>query len=143
MPSFRPERRSRIRKTWAKKNERIDRPIETNEAHFGGKRENVPKAKRKTLEDHDPVGKTVVAGAKDRATNRMSAEVVERPDKATLHRFITEHAVQGAKVYTDDYVIYRDLPFDHEAVRHVDRENVRGMASGMIGRRLRHKDLMA
>ncbi len=103
-------------------------PIEVDEAYMGGLRENMPKAKRKTLKGRGAVGKTVVAGAKDRATNRISAEVVARPDKRTLHRFITERAAPGAKVYTDDYVIYRDLPFDHEAVRHVDGEYVRGDA---------------
>ena len=58
----------------------------------------------------------------------MSAKVVERADKKTLHQFLKDRAAPGAKVYTDDYVIYRDLPFDHEAVLHLTGEYVRGDA---------------
>ena len=93
---------------------------------MGGLRENMPRSKRKTLKGRGPVGKTVVAGARDRATNRVSAAVVETPDKRTLHRFIAERAAPEARVYTDDYVVYRGMPYDHEAVRHVDGEYVRG-----------------
>ena len=103
-------------------------PVEADEAYFGGKRENMSKAKRKTLKGRGPVGKTVVVGTKDRATKRVSAAVVDTPDKRTLQRFISERAAPGAKVYTDDYVVYRGMPFDHEAVRHVDGEYVRGDA---------------
>ena len=103
-------------------------PVEADEAYFGGKRENMSKAKRKTLKGRGPVGKTVVVGTKDRATKRVSAAVVETPNKRTLHRFIAERTAPNAKVYTDDYVVYRGMPFDHEAVRHVDGEYVRGAA---------------
>ncbi len=119
----------RLREAWAQdKAGPFDGPVEADEAYFGGKRENMPKAKRKRLSGRGPVGKTVVAGAKDRATNKVSAAVVETADKATIHRFIAERAAPGAKVYTDDYVVYRGIPFDHEAVRHVDGEYVRGDA---------------
>ena len=118
----------RIRETWAKKNVLIDGPVEVDEAYLGGLRENMPKAKRRTLKGRGAVGKTVVAGAKDRATNRISAAVVDTPDRKTMHRFVAERAAPGATVYTDDYVVYRGMPFDHEAVRHVDGEYVRGEA---------------
>ena len=85
-------------------------------------------AKRKRLTGRGPVGKAIVAGAKDRATNRISAAVVETADKNTLHQFLTDRAAPGAKVCTDDYIVYRGIPFDHHAVRHVDGEYVRGDA---------------
>ena len=118
----------RIRETWADKNEPMAGPVEVDEAYMGGLRENMPKAKRRTLKGRGAVGKTVVAGAKDRATNRVSAAVVDKPDRKTLHGFIAERAAPGAKVYTDDYAVYRGMPFAHESVRHVDGEYVRGDA---------------
>ena len=119
----------RIRKSWeAHASSRFDGPVEVDETYIGGRRENMPRAKRKTLKGRGPVGKTVVAGAKDRATNKVSAAVVDTPDKRTMHRFIAERAAPNAKVYTDDYVVYRGMPFDHEAVRHSTGEYVRGEA---------------
>ena len=96
--------------------------------YMGGLRENMSKAKRKTLKGRGAVGKTVVAGAKDRASNRISAAVVDTPDRKTMHRFVEERSAPDAKVYTDDYVVYRGIPRDHETVRHVDGEYVRGDA---------------
>ena len=116
----------RLRKAFEANTPMFEGPVEADETYMGGKRENMPKAKRKTLKGRGPVGKTVVAGAKDRATKRVSAKVVETADKRTLHRFIADRAAPGAKVYTDDYAVYRGMPFDHEAVRHVDGEYVRG-----------------
>ena len=120
----------RIRKAWDNDDDDwpFSGPVEVDEAYFGGLRENMPKAKRRTLKGRGPVGKTVVAGAKDRATNRVSAKVIPTAGKHILHRFIAERAAPGAKVYTDDYAVYRGMPFDHEAVRHVDGEYVRGDA---------------
>ena len=103
-------------------------PVEADETYIGGKRENMPKAKRKRLTGRGPVGKAVVAGAKDRATGQVSAKVVESADKKTLHQFLKDRTIPGAKVYTDDYVIYRDLPFDHEAAQRLTGEYVRGDA---------------
>ena len=97
---------------------------------MGGKRKNMSNAKRKALADtgRGAVGKTAVVGVKDRATNRMSARVLERTDKAALQGFVSEHAAPGATVYTDDAAAYKGLPFPHEAVKHSVAEYVRGMA---------------
>ena len=118
----------RLRKAFEASTPMFEGPVEVDEVYMGGLRENMPKAKRKTLKGRGPVGKTVVAGAKDRATNRISAAVVDTPDKRTMHRFVEERSSPYAKVYTDDYVVYRGIPRDHEAVRHVDGEYVRGEA---------------
>ena len=107
----------RLREAWKDQGVQFTGPVEVDEMYMGGLRENMPKAKRKTLKGRGSVGKSVVAGAKDRATNKVSAAVVTAPSKKILHRFIAERAAPDAKVYTDDYVVYRGIPFDHEAVR--------------------------
>ena len=63
------------------------------------------------------VGKTAVAGVKDRATNHVAAQVVEHTDRRTLQGFVAEHAKPGARVYTDEHGAYQGLP-NHETVRH-------------------------
>ena len=116
----------RLREAWSGTPSGMTGPVEVDEVYMGGLRENMPRSKRKTLKGRGPVGKAVVAGARDRATNRIAAAVVETPDRRTLHRFIAERAAPETRVYTDDYVVYRGMPYDHEAVRHVDGEYVRG-----------------
>ena len=118
----------RLREAWKDHGTQFTGPVEVDEMYMGGLRENMPKAKRKTLKGRGPVGKTVVVGAKDRATNRVSAKVIPTAGKHILHRFIAERTAPGAKVYTDDYAVYRGMPFAHESVRHVDGEYVRGDA---------------
>ena len=70
----------------------------------------------------------MVAGAKDRKTNKVSAEVIENTDAKTLQGFVADHAEPDATVYTDDAKAYRGMPFDHESVRHGAGEYVRDMA---------------
>ena len=104
-------------------------PVEVDETYIGGKRKNMPKAKRKTLEGRGAVGKVAVAGAKDRATNRVNAAVVPATDGATLQGFVRARAEAGATIYTDDAAAYRGMAgFEHEAVQHSVGEYVRGMA---------------
>ena len=104
-------------------------PVEIDETHLGGKRKNMPKAKRKLLKGRGAVGKTVVAGAKDRATNQVVARSVPAANSETLQGFVREHVAPEAKVYTDDHGAYKGMPFEHEAVNHSVGEYVRGMAS--------------
>ncbi|MCZ6819062.1 MAG: IS1595 family transposase [Calditrichaeota bacterium] len=103
-------------------------PIEVDETYIGGKRKNMPKAKRKALTGRGAVGKIAVVGIKDRATNRLMARVVAHTDAETLQGFVGDHAAPDAKVYTDDASAYQGLPFDHESVKHSAGEYVRGMA---------------
>ena len=87
-------------------------------------------AKRKELTDtgRGSVGKTAVVGAKDRASNRVSAKVVKATDKSTLHGFVIDHAAPEAVVYTDDAPPYQGLPNEHESVKHSVAEYVNGLA---------------
>ena len=105
-------------------------PVEADETHMGGKRKNMPKAKRKELTGRGAVGKSTVAGAKDRETNRVRAKVVEGTDAATLQGFVRETTAPGATLYTDEHGAYRGIAgFHHEAVNHSVGEYVRDMAS--------------
>ncbi len=101
-------------------------PVEVDETYMGGKRKNMPNSARKELTGRGSVGKTAVVGAKDRATNKVAAKVVESTDKETLQGFVKDHAEKGAKVYTDDARAYESMPFDHETVKHSLSEYVKG-----------------
>ena len=118
----------RIRDAWKAKGEPFVGPVEADETYIGGKRKNMPRSKRKALTGRGPVGKAVVAGAKDRDSNRIAARSVQATDAPTLQGFVGEHAALGAKVYTDDAYAYRGMSFEHEAVNHYAGEYVRGMA---------------
>ena len=88
----------RIREAWAGDGDGpFDGPVECDETYFGGKRHNMSNAKRKELAGtgRGAVGKVAVVGAKDRATGKVYAEVVEETDKPTLHDFVADNAEPG------------------------------------------------
>ena len=67
----------RLRIAWQQRNRQpYSGPVEADETYVGGKRANMPKAKRKAMDGRGPVGKTAVVGIKDRETNKVSATVV-------------------------------------------------------------------
>ena len=90
----------------------------------------MPKAKRKELTGRGAVGKTAVAGVKDRATNHVMAQVVLSTDAPTLQGFVRDYAGKDAVTHTDGHGAYTGLDgdFAHEAVNHGAGEYVRGMA---------------
>ena len=71
------------------------------------------------------MGKAIIAGVKDRETNRIAAEVIPHNDTETLVSFVKRHTHEGAKVYSDDATAYAALD-NQEAVRHGRGEYVRG-----------------
>ena len=110
----------RIREAFEAEGGFFGNSVEVDETYMGDK--------RKTLEGRGAVGKAAVAGAKDRATNRVNADVVPATDGATLQGFVRANAETGATVYTDDAAAYRGMAgFEHEAVKHSVGEYVRGM----------------
>ena len=64
-------------------------PAEVDESYFGGKRKKMALAKRRELKDagRGSVGKTSVAGIRDRDTDKLTAKVVERTDAETLQDY--------------------------------------------------------
>ena len=117
----------RLREAWAVKGPEVySGPLEVDETFMGGKRANMSKAKRKELTGRGTVGKTIVAGAKDRATNRVSAAVVEGTDAGTLQGFLVSRAQPGATVYTDEHSSYLGMAFEHDSVTHGAGEYVKG-----------------
>ena len=64
-----------------------------DETYIGGKARNMHAADReRRITGRGGVDKTAVIGAKDRTTGHVSAAVIERTDKATLHGFVTDRA---------------------------------------------------
>ncbi|MDE0084055.1 MAG: IS1595 family transposase [Gammaproteobacteria bacterium] len=93
-------------------------PIEVDEVWVGGR-------KPRHLPGRGPIGKTPVVGAKDRATNQVTAHVIKSPSKGTLHSFVNNVASDGAEVYTDGSSAYRGRQ-NHEWVNHSAGEYVKG-----------------
>ena len=116
----------RIRKALESSGGMFSGPVEVDETYMGGRRANMPQAKRERLSGRGATHMTAVVGAKDWATNQVTAQVVERTDKPTLHGFIATHAAPGVTIYTDEGAAYTTLPNPHEAVNHKALEYVRG-----------------
>ena len=117
----------RIRQTLSADDDKFAGAVEVDETYIGGKEGN-KHADRKLRAGRGTVGKTAVAGVRDRTTGRINAEVVEATDKGTLQNFVLRHTAPGATVYTDQASAYVGLPRPHEAVKHSANGYVRGMA---------------
>ncbi len=105
-------------------------PVEVDETNVGGRRRNMPNAKRRAATGRGPVDMSKVVGIRDRETNRVRARVIQSADARTLQGFVRANTAPGATVYTDEWPAYRGMAeFRHEAVNHSVSEFVRGQAS--------------
>ena len=118
----------RLRKTFEAHGARIEGIFEVDETYIGGLEKNKRESK-KLKAGRGTVGKTVVVGAKHRASNPVTAKVIDNPDKPTLHGFIQEPVEAGSKVFTDDHKSYRELKhYYHQYVTHSAGEYVNEQA---------------
>jgi len=116
----------RLREAFASDEGLFVGPVEVDETYSGGKRKNMPKSKRETMTGRGTVGKTVIAGAKDRETNRVVAKTVRGTDTDTLQSFVKDTVAEGADLYTDDHSAYTGIEgYQHESVNHSAGEYVR------------------
>ena len=118
----------RIRESWADRHEtRFIGPVEADETFVGGRERN-KHASRRLNAGRGTVGKTAVAGVRDRASGQVSAAVVPATDRATLVPFVAARTTPDAQVYTDDHGAYRHLPPRDRVVRHGVGQYVDGQA---------------
>ena len=105
-------------------------PVEVDETCFGGKEGN-RHAGDKLRAGRGTAGKTAVVGAKDRASNKVRAKVIQSTDAKTFHPFVEEVSAREAEIHTDEATTYESLPtagnqFVHASVKHSVGEFVDG-----------------
>lgn len=104
----------------------LEGEVEVDETYIGGKESN-KHASKKLHAGRGTVGKTIVAGIKQR-DGRIMARVVPNTSAKTLQGFIAANVSDGSIVYTDEHSSYVGIPYVHRSVRHSAKEFVNGMA---------------
>ena len=101
-------------------------PAEVDKTYVGG-RETNKHADRTLRAGRGTVGKTLLAGLKNRPGNAIRGAVVPDNRQATLQAFVRAHLNPGARLYTDEAAAYQGLfDYRHASVRHGGGEYGRG-----------------
>ena len=98
-------------------------PVEVDEAFVGGKSRN------RTRERQRRLGKFIVIGMRDRATNRVLATPIRAAYGRILQGFVMAHTDGMAEVYTDEHRGYKGVPRKHRFVNHSRKEY--GLTNGI------------
>ena len=102
--------------------------IEADETFIGGKEIN-KHTDKKIRAGRGPVGKSIVAGVKQRG-GRVVAAIVPDTKGTTLQGFLAANVQAGSNVYTDEWRGYAGLRgYQHQTVQHTAKRYVDGMAS--------------
>lgn len=115
----------RIRAAWKyDENKIFEGPVEVDEATTDGLVSNMSLEKRAEWREkygnaRGMVGKTMIIAMFDRATKKITAKVMEKHDKESIHEFVLSHTKPGCIVLTDGSKDYLGLPDrKHEAISH-------------------------
>ena len=105
-------------------------PVEVDEAYFGGKEGN-KHARDKLRAGRGTAGKTAVVGAKDRASNKVRAMVVQSTGAKAIHSSVEKLSARKTAIYTDEARACVSLPdaenkFTRASVKHSVGEFVDG-----------------
>ena len=117
----------RIRKAFPGVVEQFAGPVEADETAIGGVEKNKHGSKKRR-QGRGSVGKAIVHGVLDRATNQVVAGVVDSTDAATLQGLVLDATIPSAHVYTDEATAYAEMPRRHDTVQHSTGEYVRDQA---------------
>ena len=147
----------RIREAWQDRGSVFAGPVEADETFIGGKRHNMPKSKRAQPARRGGADKTVIAGAKDRASNRIAARKVPYTKDEYVRGDV---GTQGIESFWSMFKRGYHGTYHHMSPKHLQRyvnefsgrhnardadtaDQIVGMARGIVGRRLRYADLIA
>jgi transposase-like protein len=104
--------------------------VEVDETYIGGKARNMRPRKKQALgvrRGGSFAGKVVVMGLLERKTAKgqsgVRTTVVPKVRKHQLYQHIEKHVEDGAKVYTDALMSYRDLGlyYQHQVIDHAEK----------------------
>ena len=124
----------RVREGWNETPMPFEGVVEVDETFIGGleKNKHATKKVRNRKKNGEPVvgdGKTVVVGARERTTRRVTAQHLPRREGGSISRFVCDTTNPDAVVYTDEWSGYKSLPRHHYYVNHGEKEYVRDTIS--------------